>query len=131
MPSRVTGKVLVVDDDESVVFVLTEVLRDAGFEVVSASNAEQASRALLGISAAIVDLHLAGECGTGLVRQIATSNPELPVLVLTADARPHAAHKASAAGASLVLRKPLDIGTLTSSLTAAVRHRAKPGGEHV
>ncbi len=122
------SRVLVVDDDQSVVFMLTEVLRDAGHEVVAASNSEQALALSPGVDAALVDLHLQGECGEALIGRLREGRATLPVILLTGDAR-HAS-RLTGTGRSdpvtglHVMTKPLDIDELSQLLARAILRSA-------
>lgn len=122
------SRVLVVDDDRSVVFMLTEVLRDAGHEVVAASSSEQALSLSTNIDAALVDLHLPGECGKALIRRLRERHATLPVILLTGDRRhaePDATSPSSdAASEHCVLTKPFDIDELSRVLDRALSREA-------
>jgi CheY-like chemotaxis protein len=112
------SRVLVVDDDRSVVFMLTEVLREAGHEVVAASTSEQALTLAVGIDAALIDLHLQGECGEALIARLREQHATLPVILLTGDSR-HG--KPGPRTPSLdVMTKPLDIDELARVLSRAL-----------
>ena len=116
------SRVLVVDDDRSVVFMLTEVLRDAGHEVIAASSSEQAISFSADIDAAVVDLHLPGECGKALIRRLREHRATLPVILLTGDMR-RGQDEANAGDATLeldVMTKPFDIDELARVLDRAL-----------
>lgn len=118
-------RVLVVDDDRSVVFMLTEVLRDAGHEVIAASTSEQALTLSAGIDAALVDLHLQGESGETLIGRLREHRATLPVILLTGDARRAGGSAASNRGSDPatgvdIMTKPLDIDELAHVLNRAL-----------
>ncbi len=110
--------------------MLTEVLRDAGHEVIVASSSEQALLLSTNIDAALVDLHLPGECGKALIRRLRERHATLPVILLTGDMR-HGQSDASSspsvsAGAAdelCVLTKPFDIDELSRLLDGALSRR--------
>ena len=113
------GKILIVDDDRSVVFMLAEVLRDAGHDVVTTLAAEEALGLLQGVDAALVDLHMPGDGGAVLVQRIHERDASLPIILLTGDARPSMHEVARSLRVVEVMTKPLDIDELV-----AVLHRA-------
>jgi DNA-binding response OmpR family regulator len=114
------GKILVVDDDPSVVFMLGEILRATGHAVVSTCDGRQALALLDGVDAVLVDLHLPGESGVSLIQRIRAAHTALPVILLTADAPDRASALASALGAFGVLPKPMDIDELSTLIDRAV-----------
>ncbi|MBI5886049.1 MAG: response regulator, partial [Deltaproteobacteria bacterium] len=67
MPSSVTDKkkALIADDDESVVWVLDEFLREKGFETIKASDGTEASALIRtpGLTIALLDINMPGKDG--------------------------------------------------------------------
>jgi len=114
------SRVLVVDDDRSVVFMLTEVLRDAGHEVFAASSSEQALTLSGGVDAALIDLHLRGECGAALIARLRERHAALPVILLTGDARQGTPGHGLRSPNLDVMTKPLDIDELARVLNRAL-----------
>src|SRR6186997_336379 len=78
--------VLIVDVVEVLRDVLEVVLRREGFEIVSASTGEEALSLLDGeeVDLVILDVMLPGISGIDTLRAIRISNPNLPVIVITA-----------------------------------------------
>lgn len=91
MVSTATGPpesecILVVDDDASIATVLRMRLQSEGFSVETAADAATA-RALCKthpFSLALVDLRLEDESGIDLMDALRATDPELPVIILTA-----------------------------------------------
>src|SRR5579871_4595993 len=110
------GKILVVDDDHTVLFMLEEVLRDAGHDVVASAHAGDSLDLLEGVDAAIVDCHMPGTGGVDLVSQMHERNAALPVILLTAQSSAQAEADARSAGAFDAMTKPVDIDELSSVL---------------
>lgn len=78
--------ILVVDDDASIATVLRMRLQSEGFSVETAADAATA-RALCEahpFSLALVDLRLEDESGIDLMDALRATDPELPVIILTA-----------------------------------------------
>ncbi len=119
------AKILVVDDDESVLLVVSEVFRDAGHAVVAAFNAAATWTLLEGVDAAFVDHHLGTESGLAVIARIRAYDSALPVVLMTGDAPDRAAMLAKRAGALDVLIKPFDIDILSAALERALRPSAR------
>jgi len=101
--------VLLVDDDPGVRFALTEVLRDRGYRVISASSGAQALALLVGVDVVVTDLSMPGMDGLELVSHIAAYAPRLPVILLTAHGSEQLVRLASSRGARGCVSKPFDI----------------------
>ena len=114
------GKVLVVDDDPSVVFVLEEILRANGHAVVSTLDPRDALGLLPGVEAALIDRYMPGEGGESLIERIRSEDPCLSVILLTADAPARGHALAEAVGAFAMMEKPVDIDELIALVDRAI-----------
>ncbi|HTL56624.1 MAG TPA: response regulator [Candidatus Limnocylindrales bacterium] len=78
-------KVLFVDDENDWRFMATIYLKESGYEVLTASNGEEA--ALQAQSAKpdliLLDLHLAGESGLDVMKLLKQKTPHVPILLYT------------------------------------------------
>ncbi len=74
--------------------------------------------------AVCLDLHLPGASGMEVLRAVRARDPELPVIVVTAERAVDAAVEAMRAGAYDYLVKPVDRGRLALSLRRALEKRA-------
>lgn len=101
--------ILLVDDDAGVRFALIEVLRDRGYQVISASSGAQALTLLDGVDVVVTDLAMPGMDGLELVSRIAARAPALPVILLTAHGSDNMVRIASSRGACGCVSKPFDI----------------------
>jgi len=122
-------RVLVVDDELQILRALRVILHDAGFEVVTAQNVQEAldAAALRAPSAAIVDLVLPDGNGIDVCRSIREWS-EMPILVLSAIGEEAEKIRALDAGADDYVTKPFAPGELIARLNAALR-RAGPAEE--
>jgi PAS domain S-box-containing protein len=103
--------ILVVDDDELVIEVVSMVIEDAGFDVVRAVDYESAMDAvsLHEIGVAIVDKNLPGDHdGLDILRELRRRLPHTPVLMYTGYSSTSSAIEALRAGAFDYLEKPSD-----------------------
>lgn len=84
------NKILLIDDDKSLLTTLGDFLKSEGYEVITASSAEQALKKLEQETPNIVilDISMPGMGGVGFLKEITGTEgkPRYPVLVLTARA---------------------------------------------
>ncbi len=122
-------RVLVCDDEPQILRALRVVLRDAGFEVLPASDAAEALdlAALRAPDAAILDLVLPDRDGVEVTRALREWS-QLPILVLSALGEEDEKIRALEAGADDYLTKPFSPRELVARLRAALR-RAAPGAD--
>ena len=83
-----SSRVLVVDDDHSILRLLELALSQAGCQVVSASSGTDGLSEVVkaDFSAVVTDISMPGMTGIELIEAISSLKPELPVLVLSAHA---------------------------------------------
>ncbi|WP_425573689.1 HAMP domain-containing protein [Streptomyces globosus] len=120
-PGAGAGTVLVVDDDSRNVYALTEILKTAGHEVLTADNGAAGINLLAShpeVDLVIMDLMMAGMDGYAATRAIRAmpGRGSLPVVVVTAKAMPDDQSEAMAAGASHYLTKPVDPDELLATI---------------
>jgi two-component system, OmpR family, KDP operon response regulator KdpE len=122
-------RVLVVDDERQILRALRVILRDAGFEVVTAQTVQEAldAAALRAPDAAIVDLILPDGNGIDVCRSIREWS-QMPILVLSAVGEETEKIRALDAGADDYVTKPFTPGELIARLNAALR-RVGPAEE--
>lgn len=125
-------RVLVCDDEQQILRALRVILRDAGFEALPASDAEEALdvTAVGHPDAAIVDLVLPGRDGVELCRRLREWS-EMPVIVLSAVGDEDAKVRALAAGADDYVTKPFGPRELVARLEANLRRIEPEPGEPV
>jgi len=114
-------RILLVDDDASMLRLLSMRLSAAGYEVTEAENAEQA-RARLQIEPprlVISDVRLPDGDGLALFDEIHAQHPVLPVILLTAHGTIPDAVAATSRGVFDYLTKPFDSQTLLDKVARA------------
>jgi two-component system response regulator (stage 0 sporulation protein F) len=110
-----TGKkLLVVDDQQGVRFLISEIFQEEGFRVAEASNYEEALEVAREFmpEIALVDMRLGnntGYDGGDIVRELKQQNPKLVPIVVTAHSEPDKINKAIKSGAVYCLEKPFDV----------------------
>jgi two-component system KDP operon response regulator KdpE len=119
-------RVLVCDDEAQILRALRVILRDAGFEAVTAATGEEALdlAAVRPPAAAILDLMLPDIDGVEVTKRLREWS-EMPIIVLSAVGEEEAKVRALAAGADDYVTKPFGPPELVARLEAALR-RAKP-----
>ncbi len=108
-------RILLADDDRSVLEALGGVLESEGFDVVAAADGHAAIEKFRTHQADIVllDLNMPVKGGWDTFERLTTINPLLPIIVITA--RPDAEPMAMATGAVL-MQKPLDLPRLLAAI---------------
>jgi two-component system, OmpR family, KDP operon response regulator KdpE len=125
-------RVLICDDEPQVLRALKIVLGDAGFEVVQASNANEAldRAAVRPPEAAIIDLVLPDEDGVEVCRRLREWS-DMPILVLSAIGDEQEKVRALEAGADDYVTKPFASRELVARLEAALRRVGSRADEPV
>jgi two-component system response regulator GlrR len=103
-------KILVVDDDVSILKVLQMRLESEHYTVVAASETQEARKKIdeEDFDIALLDLRLAGASGIDLMKSLRDVDPDLPVIILTAYGTIESAVEAMKGGAYSYLTKPFD-----------------------
>ncbi len=121
--SRNNYRILVVDDDDDILSLISLWLSSEGFEVITASSGEEALTKLAVNQAKLVitDLYMGGMSGIELLAEIHGDNPLLPVIMLSGQAKIPDAVKATHLGSAAFLTKPLKKDELIENVNHALR----------
>ncbi len=124
--SRAPLTVWVVDDDQSVRWVLEKALRQAGMETRSFERAEHLLEAVKTESpdVLITDVRMPGMSGIALLERLQDAIPGLPIIVITAHSDLENAVAAYKGGAFEYLPKPFDIDEAIELVNKAARNDA-------
>ena len=114
--------VWLVDDDASIRWVLERALRQGGMSPTAFDQADTALAALRRDrpDVLITDIRMPGRSGLELLTQIRASQPELPVIVMTAHSDLDSAVAAFQGGAFEYLAKPFDVDKAVELIRRAV-----------
>lgn len=118
-------RILLVDDESQVRESLRQVFASENFDVTSTGNAAEALGSLQSTpcDVAVIDLHLDGNAGHQLARQIKDIQPQMPVVLTTTC--PGRASLEVVEDCVAMLVKPLDVSVLLETVRAAsARNRA-------
>ena len=115
-------RVLIVDDDHSLLRLLSMRLTAAGYDVNAVEGGEQAlvQLPLFNPHLIITDLQMEGMDGMTLFNQIHSRNPSLPVVILTAHGTIPDAVEATSRGVFSYLTKPFDSKVLLEQVARAL-----------
>ncbi|HEV8449922.1 MAG TPA: response regulator transcription factor [Gaiellales bacterium] len=116
-------RVLVVEDDQPLVRIMTKSLESNGFEVMSAFDGEDGLRAARDDrpDAIVLDLQLPRLNGVDLCRRLRSEGNSVPILMLTARSTVPDRIGGLDAGADDYLVKPFSLGELAARLRALGR----------
>jgi len=123
------GRVLVVDDDGAIRTVVREALRRAGYNVETAASVAEQRQLFSSFDPQVLvtDVVLPDGNGLDIIPEILAKNPNLPVIVLSAQNTFATALRATEQGAFDYLPKPFDLAELTRAVADALATRSAPG----
>ncbi|HBP22441.1 MAG TPA: hypothetical protein DEA08_32260 [Planctomycetes bacterium] len=115
-----TAKILVIDDEQSLLEVLEIVLGRSGYEVRTAATEEAGYAAFREFKPDLVllDLRIGGVGGLELLNQLKETDPLVPVIVITAYSTWDNAVEAMRRGAYDFIKKPFDDNDLVREVVA-------------
>ena len=118
------GTLLVVDDERSLRFSISEWARDEGFAPLEAATGREALEAVRerGVDAVVLDLKLGDEDGLRVLKELRELDPSLPVVMLTGHGTVEQAVRAIQLGAYDFMLKPPDLDHLGVVLDRALEH---------
>ena len=119
-------RILIVDDEEVLRDVLEVVLRREGFEIITAASGEEALSILDSteeVDLMILDVMLPGISGIDTLRAVRISNPNLPVIVITAFSSIDGAIEAMKHGAFHYIPKPFKNEEVVLTVNKALEQR--------
>jgi len=129
---RVPRKLLVVDDEESICFSMSEYFSQQGYKVDTAREMEEAEGLLKHTEYKVIiqDLRLGAARhpdGIEIIKMVHQRNPDTRIVVLTSYGSPEAEAEARRAGADAFLRKPKplsQVAQVVQGLIESPRSRA-------
>lgn len=117
-------RILVVDDDKDLLQFLARLLQRAGYTVVTAQDASEATTRANRESPDLIltDITMPAGGGFSVLERLtmSTKTNAVPIIVLTGTDDPQIEARALAAGVTLVLKKPCDNAVLLESIKTAL-----------
>ncbi len=125
IPPLDRGRVLIVDDQQSMCEMIDTDLRTRGFETRWCVSADEALRYLQAeeFDTLLTDVRMPGVSGLQLCQQVVCTWPDIPVVVMTAFGSMETAVEALRAGAFDFITKPIELEILAMTLQRAIEHR--------
>jgi len=119
-----TKKALIADDDESIVWVLDELLREKGFEILKASDGAAASELIKtpGLTIALLDINMPGKDGLEILKEARDAGCAAAVIIMTAESTMKNAIEAIKLGAFDYCAKPFDLAEIEISVERAIEN---------
>ncbi|MBN1995633.1 MAG: response regulator transcription factor [Anaerolineae bacterium] len=120
-----TGKILIVDDEEAVRFFTADGLSRAGWVAYEAASGETALAIMekTPCDVMLLDLRMAGMDGLTVMRQTKERWPETMIIIMTAYASIDSAIEAVRQGAFDYLRKPCSVDDIISCVNRAMARK--------
>ena len=121
------NRILLVEDKESLARMLEEALRAEGYEVVHAGDGQEAIRKIHQdemYAVVLTDLRIPGPDGTAILREVKQTDPDCPVIMMTAFGTIEGAVEAMRIGAYDFIQKPIDLDHLLLLVKRCQEHRA-------
>jgi len=127
MDNHLAAKVLLVDDEEEFIDLMSQRLETRGLKVVTVSSGEEAVKKVADQSfdVAVVDLAMPGIDGIETLIKIKAERPDIEVIMLTGQATVKSGIEAMKHGASDFLEKPVDLNVLMEKMRDAKRERMR------
>jgi DNA-binding NtrC family response regulator len=126
---RKRGRILVVDDDDTIRDLLADVLGQDGFSVRTASSGERAPEVLAtdpGQDVVVTDLRMPGMDGAAFMRRLHEQARSVPIILATGDSDTSTASHPAAIAPVAVLRKPFALRELVQAIDRALAGPATP-----
>ena len=127
MDSQLAAKVLLVDDEEEFIDLMSQRLETRGLKVVAVSSGEEAVSKVAdqNFDVAVVDLAMPGIDGIETLKRIKGERPDISVIMLTGQATVKSGIEAMKHGAMDFLEKPVDLNVLMEKIWQAKRERMR------
>jgi len=125
MPEEIKADVLLVDDEEQFLKVLSQRLEGRGIKVDTSTSGEDALKRVEGkdFDAIILDLVMPGMSGLETLKRIRSENPDVQIIMLTGHSSVEKGVEAIKAGAVDFLEKPADLNKIMEKISEAKRKR--------
>ena len=121
--------VLVVDDEENILFGLRKALSRRGWEVLEASSVEEAREVIRTrpVEVVLTDIRMEGESGLVFLQEVKAIRPETHVVVMTARGSEDMEKEVISLGAEAYLEKPFDLNYLDKVLRNIITRKGFKG----
>jgi len=116
-------RILIIDDEPKIGQMISDILRDEGYEPILALDAERGleSTRKNDLGLVLLDLKLPDKDGLDVLKEIAALKPNLPVVIISAHGNIKTAVQTTKMGAFDFLEKPLDMDRLLITVRNALQ----------
>jgi CheY-like chemotaxis protein len=130
-PAELVGEIMVVEDDQTVVDMLRDVLEALGHEAVLVGDAdaalEQFTAGRFGL--ALIDQNLPGRSGLELAKDLRKRDPDMTLVLVTGWGNEDIVARAREHGCDMAEEKPLSVGKIRQILARAGARKAPNTGD--
>lgn len=125
MSEEIKANILLVDDEEAFLKVLSQRLETRGMKVDTSTSGEAAieKAKAKGFDAIVLDLAMPGVDGMETLKRIKNDNPDLQIIMLTGHATVDKSVEAIKEGAVDFMEKPVDLNKLLQKIEEAKNKR--------
>jgi len=125
MDSQLATKIMLVDDEEEFIELMSQRLETRGLKVIAVTSGEEAVAMAQdrNLDVAIVDFAMPGIDGIETLKQIKEKRPDVEVIMLTGQGTIHSGIEAMKHGAIDYLEKPVDLNILMEKIRVAKQQR--------
>lgn len=125
MAEEIEANILLVDDEEAFLKVLSQRLESRGMKVDTSTTGEAAiaKAKAKGFDAIVLDLAMPGVDGMETLKRIKDDNPDLQIIMLTGHASVDKSVEAMKEGAVDFMEKPVDLQQLLRKIEEAKNQR--------
>lgn len=125
MSEEIKANILLVDDEEEFLKVLSQRLEGRGMKVDTSTTGEAAieKAKAKGFDAIVLDLAMPGVDGMETLKRIKNDNPDLQIIMLTGHATVDKSVEAIKEGAVDFMEKPVDLNKLLKKIEEAKNQR--------
>jgi two-component system, cell cycle sensor histidine kinase and response regulator CckA len=121
-------RVMYVDDDQALVFLIVRALTRKGFIVTAFNDPHEAQDALaanpMNFDLLVTDYNMPGYSGIDLLRQAKIIRPSLPVALASGYVTPEMEQSAMQEGASALIYKPNDVNEMCETMLRLLNEHA-------
>lgn len=119
------GKILIVDDEESIRSILTRKLKADGYDCMVASDGEEAAESVSteDFDLVLMDIKMPGKSGVEILSWMAADHPDTSVIMITALADAQIAIESMKMGACDYVTKPFNLDALSMKIDRALEKR--------
>jgi len=116
-------RVLIADDDESILWVLEKLLREKGLDVAAAKDGIEAGKAIAaGVQLALLDINMPGKNGLRLLTEAKEAGSQASFIIMTAESTMKNTLEAMRLGAFDYITKPFDLAELEVVIDKALEN---------